>query len=34
MSDYRATIEWHRGDAAFSYETYPRGHVLRFNDGI
>jgi len=34
MSDYRATIEWRRGDAAFRYETYPRGHLLRFDGGI
>jgi len=34
MSEHRATIEWRRGDAAFAYETYPRGHALRFEGGI
>lgn len=34
MSEHRATIDWRRGDAAFDYETYSRGHVLRFEGGI
>ena len=34
MSEHRATIEWRRGDAGFSYETYTRSHTLRFDDGI
>ncbi len=34
MSEYRATIDWKRGDAPFKYETYPRNHVLRFDGGI
>ena len=34
MSDHRATIEWRRGDAAFTYETYSRSHLLRFEGDI
>jgi organic hydroperoxide reductase OsmC/OhrA len=34
MSEHRATIEWRRGDAAFTYETYSRSHWLHFEDGI
>jgi hypothetical protein len=34
MSEHRATIEWRRGDAGFSDETYTRSHTLRFDDGI
>lgn len=34
MSEHRATIEWRRGDAGFSHETYTRSHTLRFDDGI
>jgi len=34
MSEHRATIDWRRGDAAFSYETYSRNHVLRFEGDI
>ena len=34
MSEHRATIDWRRGEAAFSYETYSRSHWLRFEDGI
>jgi len=34
MSEYRATIDWRRGGAAFKYETYSRSHVLKFGHGI
>lgn len=34
MSEYRATIDWRRGGAAFNYASYPRNHVLRFDHGI
>lgn len=34
MAEYRATIDWKRGNAPFKYETYPRNHVLRFEGGI
>ena len=34
MSEHRATIDWRRGDAAFTYETYSRSHTLRFEGGI
>jgi organic hydroperoxide reductase OsmC/OhrA len=32
MSEHRATVEWQRS-GEFRYETYSRGHTLRF-DGI
>lgn len=34
MSMYRATIDWRRGNAEFTFETYPRSHVLKFGEGI
>ncbi len=34
MSEYRATIDWRRGGAAFKYDSYPRNHVLKFDHGI
>jgi organic hydroperoxide reductase OsmC/OhrA len=34
MSEHRATIDWRRGDAAFTYETYSRNHLLRFEGDI
>ena len=33
MSEHRATISWSRGNAEFTYETYPRDHIWRF-DGV
>ena len=33
MSEHRIRLDWHGGDAAFTYETYTRNHVLRFKDG-
>jgi organic hydroperoxide reductase OsmC/OhrA len=33
MSEHRATIAWSRGNAEFTYETYPRDHIWRF-DGV
>lgn len=33
MSEHRATITWQRGDAAFTYDTYPRNHLWRFENG-
>ncbi len=33
MSEHRVQISWVRGAADFSYETYPRAHVWRFEGG-
>lgn len=30
MTDHRVTIEWSRGASPFTYETYSRDHVWRF----
>ena len=34
MSEHRATIEWQRGSVDFTYETYSRDHVWRFEGGV
>ncbi len=34
MSDHFATVEWRRTTPDFSYATYDRSHVLRFESGI
>lgn len=34
MSEHRATLAWSRGGAPFTYETYPRDHVVRFEGGV
>lgn len=33
MSAHRATVEWRRGDQAFSDNRYGRGHDWRFDGG-
>jgi organic hydroperoxide reductase OsmC/OhrA len=33
MSEHRIALEWRGGDAAFTYEAYPRNHVIRFKNG-
>ncbi len=33
MSEHRASIDWKRGDAEFTYDTYTRGHTWRFEGG-
>ena len=33
MSEYRATIEWQRGDQAFLDNRYSRGHSWLFDGG-
>jgi len=33
MADHTATIEWIRGDAEFTYQTYPRAHTITFANG-
>ena len=34
MSEHSATIEWQRATPDFSYRTYNRSHVLRFESGV
>ncbi len=33
MSKHEATIQWTRGDAAFTYEAYVRDHLWTFGTG-
>jgi organic hydroperoxide reductase OsmC/OhrA len=33
VSEHRATIDWRRGDAQFTYEEYPRDHAWSFEGG-
>ena len=33
MSEHRIALDWKKGDAAFTYETYSRDHSIRFKDG-
>ena len=33
MSEHRILLDWEKGDAAFTYETYTRNHTIRFKDG-
>src|SRR5512134_1580205 len=32
--EYRATVKWQRGDAAFTDQRYSRGHSWSFDGGI
>lgn len=34
MSEHRASIDWKRSSAEFTYETYNRAHVWRFEGGV
>ncbi len=34
MSEHKASIEWKRGAAGFTYETYSRDHTLGFECGV
>ena len=34
MSEHKANIVWARDGADFSYKTYPRDHVWRFENGV
>jgi organic hydroperoxide reductase OsmC/OhrA len=34
MSEHKATIIWARNGVDFSYKTYPRDHVWRFDNGV
>jgi organic hydroperoxide reductase OsmC/OhrA len=33
MSEHRIALEWNKGETAFTYEAYPRNHIIRFKDG-
>ncbi len=33
MSEHHIALDWSRGDAPFTYETYPRNHTIAFKDG-
>src|SRR5262245_11490779 len=33
MSEHRASVRWARGDAPFTYESYPRRHRWTFGGG-
>ena len=32
MSEHRIRLDWHGGDAAFTYETYTRNHAIGFKN--
>ena len=34
MSEHRATIDWKRESQGFSYDTYNRGHLWKFDGGV
>lgn len=34
MSEHHIALEWLRGSHAFDYETYPRDHRVRFDNGL
>jgi len=34
MSEHKATIIWKKESEQFTYETYNRGHVWKFDAGI
>ena len=33
MSEHRIALNWEKGDAPFTYETYPRNHTIDFKNG-
>ena len=33
MAEHRIALDWDKGDAPFTYETYPRNHTIAFKDG-
>jgi organic hydroperoxide reductase OsmC/OhrA len=33
MSEHRIALTWVKGDVPFTYEAYPRNHVIAFKDG-
>ena len=34
MSEHKVALEWKRDTEGFSYESYPRDHVLDFEGGV
>ena len=34
MAEHRIALNWEKGDAPFSYETYPRNHTISFKNGL
>ena len=34
MSEHKATIIWSRGGKDFSYKSYSRDHLWRFDNGV
>ncbi len=34
MSEHNAVIEWQRDGKSFDYESYPRDHRVRFDNGL
>lgn len=34
MSEHSASIAWRRGDVEFTYDTFPRAHTWRFQNGL
>jgi organic hydroperoxide reductase OsmC/OhrA len=33
MAEHHIVLNWEKGDAPFTYETYPRNHALSFKNG-
>jgi organic hydroperoxide reductase OsmC/OhrA len=33
MSEHHITLDWQKGEAAFTYEAYTRNHTIGFKDG-
>jgi organic hydroperoxide reductase OsmC/OhrA len=33
MGEHRVRLTWEKGDAPFTYNFYPRNHVIAFKDG-
>jgi organic hydroperoxide reductase OsmC/OhrA len=33
MAEHKITLAWSRGDAPFTYESYPRNHSIIFKNG-
>jgi organic hydroperoxide reductase OsmC/OhrA len=33
MAEHHIALDWSRGDAAFTYEAYPRNHSITFKNG-
>ena len=33
MAEHKIALNWKKGDAPFTYETYPRNHEIIFKNG-